>query len=112
MARVSFFGVMPPMPTAIGRSGLNYAFVTINNGCTLGCPPPPAADANQVLYPNCTDSYTVTTNDTNEFPGPRAELIPASGIWGRCGSVFDPRCDGAANPVDHQPGACSSSTQI
>ncbi len=87
----------------IGRSGLKHAFVTINNGCTLGCPPPLPANANQVLYPNCSDSYTVATNDTNEFLGPRAELIPASGVWGRCGSVFDPDCDGTANPVDHQP---------
>ena len=87
----------------IGRSGLKHAFVTINNGCTLGCPPAPPANANQVLYPNCSDSYTVATNDTNQFIGPRSELIPASGVWGRCGSVFDADCDGAADTINHSP---------
>lgn len=87
----------------IGRSGLKHAFVTINNGCTLGCPPPPPANANQVLYPNCSDVYSAGTNDTVQFIGPRSELIPAQGLWARCGSVFDPDCDGVENTPSTQP---------
>jgi hypothetical protein len=29
--------------------------------------------------------------------GPRSEIVPAKGQWGRCGSIFDTNCDGAAN---------------
>ncbi|MEZ5444068.1 MAG: hypothetical protein R3F15_21590 [Lysobacterales bacterium] len=87
----------------IGRSGLKHAFVTINNGCTLGCSPPPPATANNVLYPNCSDVYSVGTNDSALFLGPRSELLPAAGLWGRCGSVFDPDCDGDEDPTGADP---------
>jgi hypothetical protein len=26
--------------------------------------------------------------------GPRSEIVPADGTWGRCGSIWDPNCDG------------------
>jgi hypothetical protein len=27
--------------------------------------------------------------------GPRSEIVPATGVWGRCGSIFDPNCTGS-----------------
>jgi len=87
----------------IGRSGLKHAFITINNGCTLGCSPPAPANANNVLYPSCSDVYSVGSNDTRQFLGPRSELIPSVGLWARCGSVFDPNCDGVEDQSGIEP---------
>ena len=85
----------------IGRSGVKHAFVTINNGCTLGCDPPAPANANNVLYPGCSDVYAAGSNDAWLHLGPRSEVAPAAAIWGRCGSLVDPDCNGVRdNPPD------------
>jgi hypothetical protein len=39
---------------------------------------------------------------------PRTEIIPAKGIWGRCGSIFDPNCTGN---YDNQDGGNDEWTQ-
>ncbi|MEO7756003.1 MAG: hypothetical protein ABIS07_05460, partial [Dokdonella sp.] len=36
-------------------------------------------------------------NDSTSDMGPRSEIIPATGQWGRCGSIFDTNCDGSSN---------------
>jgi len=76
----------------IAASGVKHAFNTINKNC--GCPD----HANN--YPTCEDSYSEYSNDidattTPNYLGPRSELIPARGVWGRCLSVFDKNCDSA-----------------
>lgn len=76
----------------IAASGVKHAFNTINKNC--GC-----AD-NTNNYPTCEDSYSEYSNDiaantTPNYLGPRSELIPARGVWGRCLSVFDKDCDSA-----------------
>jgi hypothetical protein len=40
--------------------------------------------------------------------GPRSEIVPAKGLWGRCGSIFDPNCTGN---YDNQNGGNDSWTQ-
>jgi hypothetical protein len=81
----------------LARSGVKHAFFSTNqypsgaNGC--GCGP-----AN-VLWSGCTDTYGWSTNDSSAFLAPRAEIIPASGRWGRCGSLRDGNCDG----VEEEP---------
>lgn len=78
----------------IGESGLKHAFLTINTGCTFTCP------SNNILFRRCADVYTKESNDTPNDLGPKAELIPHRGVWGRCGSIYDPDCNG----VEDAPG--------
>jgi len=73
----------------IGASGLKHAFLTLNNAC--GCP------SGSILWVNCEDVYSTGTNDNSGSLGPRSEVDAHSGIWRRCGSVFDVNCDGAPN---------------
>jgi hypothetical protein len=56
-----------------------------------------------VLGRGCDDTYSVSNNDNNNALGPRSEILPASGQWGRCGSVFDTNCDGVANAGSSDP---------
>jgi hypothetical protein len=74
----------------LGRSGVKHAFYAVNSKCP--CP------GGNVVYPHCEDVYSSFSNDSLEFVGPRAEVLPAKGIWGRCGSVFDSDCDGRPGP--------------
>jgi hypothetical protein len=76
----------------IGESGLKHAFLSINTGCTFTCP------SNNILFRRCADVYTKESNDTPNDLGPKSELIPHRGIWGRCGSIYDPNCDGVEDP--------------
>ena len=75
----------------IAASGVKHAFNTINKTC--GC----SDHTNN--YPGCEDSYSEYSNDTAaattpNYLGPRSEVVPATGQWGRCLSVFDKNCDG------------------
>jgi hypothetical protein len=75
----------------LAASGAKHAFATINKTC--GC------SDNQNSYPTCQDSYSYYSNDlgasqTPNYLGPRSEIVPAAGLWGRCGSVFDKNCAG------------------
>lgn len=79
----------------LGASGVKHAFNTINKTC--GC----ADHTNN--YPTCEDSYSEYSNDidalsTPNYLGPRSELIPARGVWGRCQSVFDGDCNAVQDP--------------
>ncbi len=76
----------------IGASGTKHAFLTTNVGCT-------APFGGHILSPNCSDTYGTGNNDNTGDLGPRSELIPATGRWGRCFSIFDTNCDGTANGV-------------
>jgi hypothetical protein len=76
----------------VGASGAKHAFNTINKTC--GC------SDNQNNYPTCEDSYSYNSNDIAahtqpNYLGPRSEIIPSTGQWGRCASVFDKNCNGA-----------------
>lgn len=76
----------------IGRSGVKHAFLTTNIGCAEVC------GDNQILGRGCGDTYSTGNNDNNNSLGPRSEIVPASGEWGRCGSIYDPDCNGQQNP--------------
>lgn len=84
----------------IGGSGVKHAFLTTNVGCS-------APFGGHILSPNCLDTYSTGNNDSISSLGPRVEILPASGIWGRCGSVFDTNCDGVQNSV----GSCSGASK-
>jgi len=75
----------------IGRSPLKHAFLTLNTSCGCG--------SGHVLFVSCEDTYGSSTNDSVQNLGPREELSAHTGIWQRCGSLFDPDCDGVANPA-------------
>ncbi len=75
----------------IGRSGVKHAFLTLNTSC-LDNP-----GDSHILGRGCSDVYSVSNNDSNTSLGPRSEIVPASNIWGRCGSIYDTNCDGIAN---------------
>ena len=77
--------------TQIGRSGVKHAFLTTNGGCADSC-----FDSHS-LGRSCSDTYGVGNNDSPQDMGPRTEIIPATGQWGRCGSIFDPDCNGSEN---------------
>ena len=76
----------------VGRSGVKHAFLTINVGS--GCE---SCNGGHVLGRSCSDTYGVGNNDSSSDLGPRRELIPARGQWGRCRSIYDLNCDGASN---------------
>jgi hypothetical protein len=73
----------------IGVSAAKHAFYSVNFQCS--CDP---GHAPSVVYPTCQDNYSGATNDFADYLGPRHEIVPATGQWGRCGSVFDPTCSG------------------
>lgn len=81
----------------IGASGAKHAFLTLNTNC--GCP------SGNTLWVNCEDTYGVGTNDSSGGIGPRSEITAHTGVWQRCGSVFDVNCDGIANSVPGFTGA-------
>jgi len=76
----------------IGRSGVKHAYLTTNGSCL---------DSNDhhghALGRGCTDTYSVGNNDYTQGMTSRDEILPAPGLWGRCGSVFDPDCNGLQN---------------
>ncbi|MBL8299122.1 MAG: hypothetical protein JNN30_12355 [Rhodanobacteraceae bacterium] len=81
----------------IGRSGVKHAFVTTNTGCD-NSGPGSGGSTGAILGLACSDTYGTGNNDSNGDLGPRNEIIPARGEWGRCGSIFDPNCDLSADP--------------
>lgn len=73
----------------IARSGVKHAFLTLNTNCAVNC------GDNHILGRRCGDVYSSGNNDSSSALGPRSEIVPALGIWARCGSVYDSNCDGA-----------------
>jgi hypothetical protein len=72
----------------VGASGVKHAFLTINSGCIEN------PNCGHILGRGCGDTYGTGNNDSTFDLGPRSEIIPATGQWGRCGSIYDPNCDG------------------
>lgn len=89
----------------IGASGVKHAFYTINWYCAPGAC---GAGGGNILGRACYDIYSQSSNDYGPELGPRRELIPFTGQWGRCGSIFDPGCTGSQThpnpngPYDHR----------
>jgi hypothetical protein len=75
----------------IGRSGVKHAFLTLNTSCIED------PGDSHILGRGCSDVYSVGNNDSSNALGPRTEIVPASNVWGRCGSIYDTNCDGIAN---------------
>ncbi len=80
----------------IGRSGAKHAWFTTNEVCA-----DPTCSGGNVLGRACRDVYTTASNDLDFYLAPRGEIVPARGLWGRCGSLFDDQpaasamgCDG------------------
>ncbi len=88
----------------IGRSGVKHAFVSVNVGCLDSCD----HMGGHALGRGCGDTYGSGNNDSPWDMAPRTEVIPAKGIWGRCGSIFDPNCTGN---YDNQDGGNDEWTQ-
>ncbi|MFC4819103.1 BACON domain-containing protein [Dokdonella ginsengisoli] len=76
----------------IGRSGVKHAWLTTNGNCL-----DPSDHDSHILGRGCTDTYGTGNNDTSSDLGPRSEIVPATGVWGRCGSIYDPDCNGSQN---------------
>jgi len=74
----------------IGRSGVKHAFVSVNVGCDDNCD----HMNGHALGRGCGDTYGTGNNDSPWDMGPRSEIVPANGVWGRCGSIWDPGCTG------------------
>jgi hypothetical protein len=69
----------------IGASGVKHAFLTVNSGCAAGA----CTGGGHILGKNCGDTYGTGNNDSSSSLGPRSELIPATGQWARCNSIYD-----------------------
>lgn len=82
----------------IGRSGVKHAWLTVNGSCLDSC-----YDSHS-LGRGCTDTYGTGNNDADRDLGPRSEIIPAAGLWGRCGSQWDPNCDGNGSRTNNGNG--------
>ncbi len=74
----------------LGISAAKHAFHTINRGCPC--------QQGELLFPGCQDTYSGFSNDFGPALGPRSEVVPRRGLWGRCGSLFDRDCDGKPDP--------------
>ena len=74
----------------IGRSGVKHAFVSVNVGCMDSCD----HLGGHALGRGCGDTYGTGNNDSSFDMGPRTDIVPARASWGRCGSIWDPSCDG------------------
>jgi hypothetical protein len=79
----------------IGVSAAKHAFYSINKNC--GCV------GSNTFWPGCEDIYSGSNNDNGgsvdeQHLAPRAEIIPFTGQWARCGSVWDADCDGRMDP--------------
>ncbi|MFA5683939.1 MAG: hypothetical protein WCZ65_08060 [Lysobacteraceae bacterium] len=85
----------------IAASGVKHAFLTINSGCAPGA----YTGNGHILGRRCGDTYGTGNNDAVGDLGPRHEILPGGGIWGRCRSIFDTNCDGNANSVPSCSGA-------
>ena len=72
----------------IGRSGVKHAFLTVNANCLDNC------NEFDSLGRGCGDTYGSGNNDSPDDMGPRSEIVPATAIWGRCGSIWDSSCTG------------------
>jgi hypothetical protein len=81
----------------IGVSPLKHAFLTLNTNCS--CP------AGNILWVGCEDTYGTGTNDSLSSLGPRSEVNAHTGIWKRCGSIFDVNCDGTPNSPPPRAGS-------
>lgn len=75
----------------LAASGVKHAFFSTNDFCDCA--------GDNVLYRQCSDLYAAATNDDPRALGPRSEILPRPGLWGRCGSIFDPDCDGQPNAL-------------
>ena len=75
----------------IGRSGVKHAFLTLNTRCLEN------PNNSNILGRGCEDVYSTGNNDSANSLGPRSEIIAATNVWGRCGSVYDTNCDGVQN---------------
>jgi hypothetical protein len=73
----------------IGVSPLKHAFLTINSDCDCFDP--------HILGVGCNDTYGVGNNDSIFDLTLRHEITAFTGIWRRCGSIFDPDCNGVQN---------------
>jgi hypothetical protein len=73
----------------IARSGVKHGHIAENGDCV------DYPGSNHILGRGCTDAYGTGDNDVPAMLGPRSEIIPATGQWGRCGSIYDPECKGA-----------------
>ncbi len=80
----------------IGASGAKHAFFTVNDDC-------PCRGGN-ILWTGCSDTYSASSNDFDNFLAPRGEIVPATGQWGRCFSLFDADCDGNQSPEERSDG--------
>ncbi|MDZ4812325.1 MAG: hypothetical protein SGI99_06865 [Pseudomonadota bacterium] len=69
----------------IGASGVKHAFLTVNSGCAPGA----CTGGGHILGKNCGDTYGTGNNDSSSSLGPRTEMIPATGQWARCNSIYD-----------------------
>lgn len=78
----------------IGRSGVKHAWLTTNSFCDGN------TGSNHILGRGCVDTYSQNNNDEVSDLGPRSEIIPSKGLWGRCGSVYDRDCDGAEDDYE------------
>ena len=58
-----------------------------------------SSNGGHVLGWSCSDTYGVGNNNSPFDLGPRRELVPAKGQFGRCGSIFDVGCDGIEDGV-------------
>ena len=74
--------------TQVARSGVKHAWLTTNNPCDEH------PGSNHILGRGCRDTYGTGNNDEITDLGPRSEIVPKQGLWGRCTSVYDKTCDG------------------
>jgi len=74
--------------TQMASSGVKHGHIAENGDCVDN------PGSNHILGRGCTDAYGTGDNDVPEQLGPRSEIIPATGQWGRCGSIYDPHCRG------------------
>ena len=70
----------------VGFSGVKHAFFSTNVGCSC--------NGGNILFPGCTDKYSVGNNNLSTALGPRENISVFDGLWSSTGSFFDQNGDG------------------
>ena len=94
----AFYRLLDGRLEQIGRSAAKHAFNSVNFDSPASLPCRFTGSA-RVVWSGCEDVYSVFTNASQDFLGPRSEITAHTGEWARVGSIFDTDSDGLCDPA-------------
>ena len=84
------YRIVDDIPQQIGQSAVKHAFFTVNGSCSCAGGSVLWAAQNTGNGQGCTDTYSVSTNDSPFHLGLRENVPAFTGEFEQCGSLFAP----------------------